>query len=259
MNDRTTVARTARRRLIVNADDFGLSPGVNVGIVKAFRDGIVRSATVMVNQPAVSEAFALARAHPGLGVGVHFVLTGGRPVADRVDSLTGPDGTFLRLPELGERAEPEHIRQELQAQLERFLASGLRPTHFDSHHHVCGLLPAAGEVMLDLAADFGVPVRHLSPEQNATARARGVATTDAFDYGFYGTDAIGVDALLERLAALGPGTTELMTHPAFIDDGLRQRSSYAEPRLTELTTLTDRRIRSFVREAGIELISYREL
>lgn len=247
------------RRLIVNADDFGLSRGVNSGIVKAHRDGIVRSATVMVNQPAAVEAFALARDHPGLGVGIHFVLTGGRPVADRVESLTGPDGSFLRLPELTERAEPEHIRRELQAQLDRFLTSGLRPTHFDSHHHVCGLLPAAGEVLLDLAAALGVPIRPLGPEQSEAAMARGVATPDLFDYGFYGPEAVTVAALLERLAALRPGTTELMTHPAFIDDGLRQRSTYVEPRALELATLTDARILALVREAGIELISYREL
>lgn len=252
-------AAATTRRLIVNADDFGLSPGVNAGIVTAYMDGIVRSATVMVNQPAADEAYALARAHPGLGVGIHFTLTGGRPVADGVDSLTGPDGAFLKMPELAEAARPEHIRRELEAQLELFLASGLCPTHFDSHHHVCGLLPAAGDVMLDLAAAHGVPVRNLDPTEHGPIRDRGIATTDAFDYGFYGWDAIGVDALLERLAALGPGTTELMSHPAFVDEGLRQRSSYAEQRATELATLTDPRVLAFVREAGIELVSYRDV
>lgn len=83
------------KRLVVNADDFGLCRGVNLGILRAYREGIVRSTTLLVNGSAAEEAYALARATPGLGVGIHITLTSGRPLATGGDSLVGPEGNFL--------------------------------------------------------------------------------------------------------------------------------------------------------------------
>jgi len=232
------------KRLIVNADDFGLCGGANLGILQAHRTGIVTSATVMVNMPGAAEAYELARHTPTLGVGVHITLTGGRPVAEGVDSLCGPDGAFLKLPQLMERARPGQVECEVRAQVDAFLASGLKPTHLDSHHHVHMHLPAAGAAVDAVAAELGVPVRRAGP---------------GFIGVFYGKAAITVERLLQILAGLPEGTSELMCHPAFLDPLLLSSSSYARERVVELATLTDPLVLEAVRSHCVTLTNYREV
>ena len=129
-----------RRRLIVNADDFGLASSVSQGIIEAHQAGHVTSTTLMVNTPGTVEAVGLAEANQGLGVGLHFNLTEGRPLTD-VPSLVDAQGNFLlrgsllRRSALG-RIDPAEVAGELEAQLDRFSDLGLKPTHLDSHEHV---------------------------------------------------------------------------------------------------------------------------
>ena len=131
------------KRLIVNADDFGFTRGVNAGIIRAFKDGILTSATLMANGDAFDEAVAMARANPKLGVGCHLVAVGGRPVAPpaEISSLVDADGLLprtltdlLRLLVRG-RVRIEHVEREFGAQVTRLLNAGIRPTHLDSHKH----------------------------------------------------------------------------------------------------------------------------
>ncbi|MHB9145759.1 MAG: chitin disaccharide deacetylase [Symbiobacteriia bacterium] len=246
------------RQLIVNADDFGLSPGVSLGILAAHKEGIVTSTTLMVNMPGAQDAFELAKTTPTLGVGIHFTLDAGKPVAAGVDSLTGPDGKFLKLPALKESARPDHIKRELAAQFEAFLASGLTPTHIDSHHHVCGHLHAAEEAMLAIAAEYRVPARHFGFQRERFER-HGVETTDHFTPCFYGKESITVDHLLQIILGLEPGVTELMCHPAYLDHHLLKGSSYAAERVAELATLTEPQAKALLQSLGVQLISYREL
>lgn len=244
-----------KRYLIVNADDFGLTEGVTRGILAAHHEGIVSSTTLMVNMPYAEQAFALAKENPSLGVGLHFVLTAGHPLAEGVDSLTDSEGRFLKLSDLQRQAQPEHLERELRAQLDAFLQSGLVPTHFDSHHHACGYLPAAEAVMLELAAELGVPVRHAAP-QRAQLQAKGVRGTHHFLHGFYGEGQIGVEQLLATLEGLEPGVTELMCHPGYVDHHLMRMSSYNLQRLTELLTLTDPQVQAALAALEIELVNY---
>jgi hopanoid biosynthesis associated protein HpnK len=131
------------KRLIVNADDFGFTRGVNAGIRQAFERGILTSATLMANGDAFDEAVAMARANPRLGVGIHLVAVGGRPVADpsEIPSLIDADGLLPRtLTDLikllaRRRVRVEHIEREFAAQVERVCRAGLTPTHLDSHKH----------------------------------------------------------------------------------------------------------------------------
>jgi chitin disaccharide deacetylase len=234
------------KRLLVNADDFGLSPGANLGILRAHREGIVTSATIMVNMPAAPEAFRLAKTTPTLGVGLHITLTGGRPLSD-APSLTGPDGCFLKLPELAAQARPQELAREIQAQVDAFLAVGLRPTHLDSHHHVHLEIPAVGAIVARLGAELSLPVR-------ATAGA------PAFIDTFYRRERVTVERLLETLEALQPDTvSEIMCHPACLDPEILRGSRYALERVHELATLTDPRIRDAVASGGITLVNYRDL
>lgn len=130
-------------RIIINADDFGLTPGVNRGIVECHEAGSVTSTTLLVNGPAAREAVALATDRPRLGVGLHLNLTAGTPVLppERVPSLVSRDGVFpgKRRMLLGitvGTARPGEIEAEVAAQIERCRELGIEPTHIDSHHHV---------------------------------------------------------------------------------------------------------------------------
>ena len=250
----------AARRLIVNADDLGRSPGINRGIVEAHRRGIVTSATLMVNYPSAPEGAALARENRRLGVGLHVALTGGVPTLPPVEipTLVDAEGRLPSEPEgLGE-AKPVEIRAEARAQLARFQQMmGRLPTHFDSHHH-SHRLPAVFDALVALARETGRPVRSTGGEMGERLRREGVATTDRFVEGFYGEGAT-LENLRAILEGVPSGTTELMCHPAYVDDELRTGSGYAEPRARELQVLTDPSVRCFVEEAGIQLIHFGQL
>jgi predicted glycoside hydrolase/deacetylase ChbG (UPF0249 family) len=219
------------KRLIVNADDLGRTPGINQGIFDAHRRGVVTSATLMVNYPYAAAVPALSAAHPGLGVGLHVALTG--------------------------TSSPE-VLDEARAQLARFRTIMKRdPTHFDSHHHSHREVPAALEALLTLGRETGRPVRAASPEVGERLRREGVPTTDRFVEGFFDRGAT-LEALLAIIDGVR-GTTELMCHPAVVDEELRTTSSYAEARSRELEVLTDRRVRDAIERAGVQLIHFGQL
>jgi len=131
------------KRLIVNADDFGFTRGVNAGVARAFETGILTSATIMANGDAFEDAVDIARANPGLGVGCHLSAVGGRPVAPARDmgSLVDGDGmlpatlTQLMIKLARGQVRSADIEREFRAQVERVVGAGITPTHLDSHKH----------------------------------------------------------------------------------------------------------------------------
>ena len=155
------------RRLIVNADDYGITRGVSEGILAAHRHGIVTSTTVLVTGDIAPDLVARAR-ECGLGLGVHVNLTLGSPLT-RGRSLVDAGGRFVRDPRrAAAAADATEVRAEVEAQLDRFGKLFKRaPTHLDSHHHV-GLYAPVRDVVLDVARARGLAVR----SQDATARAR---------------------------------------------------------------------------------------
>lgn len=162
----TPVRHTGRvpARLIVNADDFGLTPGVNRAILELYRAGALSSATLMARGAAFKEAAELARAHPGLGVGCHVVLTDGVPVspAGTIPTLLGKDGVhfraslrdFLWAVARG-RVSAAELRREIIAQIETLQCAGLPVTHLDTHKHT-HVLPAIARALLEAAEITGV-------------------------------------------------------------------------------------------------------
>lgn len=227
--------------LIVNADDFGLSPGVNRGIEEAFRHGIVTSASLMVRARAAEEAARFARARPDLGVGLHLDL--GEWLHER--------GRWVASYEVVPLSDPGAVRAEVTAQLGRFeRLLGHAPTHLDSHQHV-HLLEPVRSIVERVAGRAGIPVRGLDD------RVRHLGD-------FYGQtgegapleDAITVPALLGILDGLRPGWTELSCHPGR-DDALD--SVYARERSVEVDTLTDPRVVAHVAHRAIALRSYRHV
>ena len=211
------------RLLIVTADDFGLSHGVNRGIVEAHREGILTSTSLMVHRSAAEQAAALARESPALSVGLHLELD---PAAADVPT-------------------------ELDRQLGRFTdLVGAPPTHVDSHHDVHKNPRVLSDVRA-LARRVGVPLRGYSHVQHLSKF-----------YGQWGGEThleqISVEGLLRLLdAELGPGVTELTCHAGYVDEGLT--SSYTVEREAELRTLCDPRVRPALAERGVRLVGFRDL
>lgn len=244
-----------RKLVIVNADDLGRTVGINEGIFAAHREGIVSSATLMVGFPASAAAAAAWADHPELGVGLHVTLTGSTPPtlpAGRVPSLVDAEGNLPRKPDGLGGAEPAHVVAEVRGQLERFRElTGRLPTHLDSHHH-SHRLPVVLEALVEVAREHRLPVRNSSPEVGQRLREAGVATTDAFVERFFGDDAR-LETLVEVLRGAGEGSTEVMCHPARVDETLRASSTYLDPRERELEVLTDPAARRALEAAGLRL------
>ncbi len=247
------------KRLIVNADDFGRTPGVNAGVLEAHRRGIVTSATVMVLERAAAQGIReAAERAPRLSLGLHFVLSGGGPpaaAARELPTLTR-GGRFPRTrEELPPRIPAEEVRRELNAQIELFqLLSYRAPSHLDSHHHVA-LHPSVAPVFAAVARERSLPARASSDEARASLRAAGVRTPDRFLDGFF-RETVGFETLERILEELPDGTAELMCHPGRADAELKATSTYADEREREIDVLTDRRIRELARARGIDLVGF---
>ncbi len=151
------------RKLIVNADDFGLTAGVNAAVAECCERGVLRSATIMANAPAFDDAVKIAKGRKNLGVGIHFVLTRFQPLSEtaKLPELTGRNGALPSGPgellkiALSRRGVRDELRRELFAQAERVFDSGIIPTHFDSHKHV-HIIPAVLEIMIEIARRWSV-------------------------------------------------------------------------------------------------------
>lgn len=234
-------AEPLERLLIVNADDFGMSPGVNRGIFEAHERGIVTSASLMVHRPAAAEAAAYGARHPALGLGLHVDL----------GEWVYQDGSWIPRYEIVPTADGRAIERELDRQLRRFRRlTGRAPTHLDSHQHVHRCEPARG-VALARAAALGIPLR------SCDDRIRHCGD-------FYGRDAraapypdgITVMRLLEILAGLPTGVTELACHPGADPGPVEKGDPYAAERPRELATLCDARVHSAIVREGLKLVSF---
>ncbi|HXG91976.1 MAG TPA: ChbG/HpnK family deacetylase [Blastocatellia bacterium] len=151
------------KRLIVNADDFGLTHGVNAGIIRAFKDGILTSATLMANGDAFDDAVELARANPELGVGCHLAAVGGRPVsaANEINSLVSDDGRLpatlseLMIKIARGKVQIKDIEREFASQVERAIRAGITPTHLDTHKHT-HTHPRVMKAVAKVAREFNI-------------------------------------------------------------------------------------------------------
>ncbi len=219
------------RHLIINADDFGLSTGVNRGIADCHIRGVVTSTSLMVNRPGVLEAVAISRDLPQLSIGLHW------------------DGGGEGLPEL-DRGDVPRVREEFHRQLDRFhTLLGHGPTHVDSEAHAHrkhGLLP----VFQELVEPLGVPLRH-----DGTVRFVGGFYAQ-WHYGESEPEHISVGALEEMLRLeIEEGWTEFSCHPGYCSPDYAGSVYYADREL-ELNTLTDTGIRREIDRLGIRLASY---
>jgi predicted glycoside hydrolase/deacetylase ChbG (UPF0249 family) len=227
-----------KRYLIVNADDFGRSPSVNRGVIEAHAGGIVTSASLMVRWPAAAEAAAYAREHPDLALGLHFDL----------GEWVYREGAWLRAYEVVPADDSSAVMEEATRQLAAFhRLLGRDPTHLDSHQHV-HLREPVRSVLIEIAGELAVPLRHYDPKIRYCGDFYGQTGK-----GLPLPEAISADALIEILAALPPGVTELACHPG-LDDELQ--SMYRSERVEELKVLCDPRVRATAAVKKIKLCSF---
>jgi predicted glycoside hydrolase/deacetylase ChbG (UPF0249 family) len=227
-----------KRTLIVNADDFGLSRGLDDGVVRAHREGILTSASLMVHQPAAAHAAQFAQT---IDLGLHLDL----------GEWVFRGGEWIQQYERVSLQDRVAVEREIRRQLGLFeQLTGMQPSHLNSHQHI-HLQEPLRSVAKQIADEVGVPLRGI---------ARGFHYCGAFygqsGRGFPCVDAISATSLVKLLATLPPGITELGCHPGN-DDALD--SVYCVERSIEVATLCDPRVRRAIEDAGIRLATFREL
>jgi chitin disaccharide deacetylase len=273
-------------RLIVHADDFGISRRANEGIIEAHRRGIVTSTSIMASGEAFEHALDLLETTASLDVGVHLTLVDELPVlpGSEVSSLVGRDGRFhdgaaaFMKRYLRGAVSLAEVERELDAQITGVLNRGVKVSHLDSHQHL-HVLPGVRRIVGQLAAKNGIrairhPLERPSPYMLghpgatnrlaqlailsafcATARTAGTRQPDRF-FGFFFGGKLTKANLMTVLRALPPcGICELMCHPGLVDP-LSRHARWGYRWQDELDALTDRDVKEYVRAADIALVSY---
>lgn len=237
--------------LIVNADDFGLSKGINYGIVEAHINGVVTSTTMMITMPEVDHALRLSKVVPNLKIGLHLNITLGKPLT-KCPTLLKEDGNFYKPRENPNQDlfSEEEIYQEFRAQYELFLKRvGRKPTHFDSHLYAHQRYPKAKRAVIKLAQEVDLPVRGIT--------VNGFKDVKFFDF-FRGNNGVDLNTIIyEKIEEMKQHKIgELMVHPAYVDEFLHEFSSYNMPRAQELEILTDENLIKLLKDNNVTLIGY---
>lgn len=248
-----------KRRLFVNADDFGLTDGVTEGIVAAMEAGIVGGTTAMVCAAGAPERLVRLAGRLTGRIGLHLQLTGGVPCLppEAVPSLVGPDGAFPRKKIAVGSVDPDEVRREWRAQLARLRACGIEPSHLDSHHHI-HKRPEVFPVYLELARELRLPTRALSTTMRQDMDAAGVPHAGACVTDWFAED-LSADRFLALVDAAftdlpDAAVVEVMTHPGHCDAALTAISSYAAGREAERQVLTDPGLRRQLAARGIIVV-----
>jgi chitin disaccharide deacetylase len=269
-------------RLIVNADDFGLSSSVNEAVMRAHRDGILTTASLMVNEPGFGEAVKLAKENPGLGVGLHLTLLAGHSTLppEKIPGLVNARGEFSNSPVgggMGYFFKPGlrgQLRAEIHAQFEKFHATGLPLDHVNGHLHL-HLHPAIFKILMEDSEKLRI--RHLRLTRDCLSRSRKmsrghwlyrVSHAAIYDwlsrrarealrrrkikhaqvtFGLLQNSRVDEDYILKLLPELPPGDSELYSHPS-LDEFKHEFDALVSPRVKEQ-----------IKKSGIELIHYRDL
>jgi hopanoid biosynthesis associated protein HpnK len=285
--------KRAARRLIVNADDFGASEEVNEAVIRAFKEGVLTSASLMVTGEAFRQAVELAKQTPGLAVGIHLVTVVGRSVLphSEIPSLVDEQGNFSNNPtEAGlkyyfsPRARRE-LRKELTAQFEKFHSTGLPLSHIDGHLHL-HVHPVIFNIALELGSKYGarrmrVPVEErslalafdrrdalrktihailfgaLARHMKKKLRARGYTFPERV-YGNLQSGRMSEGYFLYMLDNLTAETTEIYFHPAVYGEN-RVLSDDQRQCLSEFEALTSEQVRRRIEQRGLRLANYAEI
>ncbi|WP_238907193.1 carbohydrate deacetylase [Clostridium sp. YIM B02506] len=249
-------------RLIINADDFGLTLGISKGIIEGLKNGIITDTSAMVNSKYFEESLDLAKAAGIKSMGVHLNITALRPISKSqyVKTIIDSEGNFYKNPSLIPKGYSyEEIERELRAQIEKFLNTGLVLDHLDVHHGFNAMEEKLFTLVMNLAKEYKVPLRK-NTEEFKELVDKAVKRPDYFIKDFYG-DNVTIEKLKENLLKYREfeGTLEMMTHPGFVDEEIMKISSYNIHREEELKVLTSSEIKDFINKSNINLVNYKSL
>jgi predicted glycoside hydrolase/deacetylase ChbG (UPF0249 family) len=231
---------SGEKHLIVNADDFGQSPGINRGIIEAHEHGIVTSASLMTRWLAAGEAAIYAREHPELSIGLHLDL----------GEWVCRDGTWAQAYSVIPLDDKLAVEDEISRQLDVFqYLIGRHPTHINSHQHIHMREPVRS-VALQVCQGLGIPLRDLSPEIHYFTKFYG-QTPEGLPIPSY----ISLERLIEIISTLPTGLTVITCHPGYAED---LKTMYQMERRDELRVLCDPRVRAAIDELGINLCSFND-
>jgi chitin disaccharide deacetylase len=277
------------RKVVINADDFGLSEGVNRAVLKAHKEGVLTSATLMAAMPAAQEAIEIAKQNSSLGVGVHLNLTEGKPLIAG-SCLAGSDEGFayspgkLSLKSLLSKSVRKSIEAELEAQINWVIERGVTPTHLDSHKHV-HCFPMIFSIVCRLAQRFGIGAIRWPNEavtvtktpwpipseggREKSQTVRMMAKINAFQnkrffktQAFFGVAHTGkIDENFLKAVTLynTAQTAEIMTHPGYADGLDPSKTKLLKQREAELEALCSEKAKKYFKDEKIELITYGQI
>ena len=278
---------TLGTRLIVTADDFGLSPAVDQGIIQAFEQGVVRSTALLTNFPDLRDSVARLEQAIGLEVGIHLNLIAGPPVLppDSIPSLVTPSGVFLGFVAFlakwyTGRIDPSDVMREWAAQIELGKSMGCRFASITSHQHL-HMLPALAQIAVDLTQRFKIPAVRLSrfhpssmfsplrpkalvlalyaPATGKTLTERHVLHNDfVVDIPARERNAA-LRGFCRMIRTLPIGVFEVISHPGFVDETLRERDGLTDQRVVDLAVLTAPTLRGLMAHGEMALTTFGEL
>lgn len=250
-------------KVIINADDFGYSRGINLGIIDAHRYGVLTSTTLMATTPGFEHAVSLAKENPDLGVGVHLNLTHGYPLLKDHKTIIDPKTGRFRHRSFYEtldfKVDQDEVYREWDAQIQKVINAGIEPTHLDSHHHT----HAYGmnqEVVIELARKYKLPVRNIILEipDDIPKTERFEPGVDAAACSFQLIVKPYLDNLIEDFQKVA--STEVMVHPGYLDKEVLNGSSLTKPRPYVVDFLIHSDFAQRLRNhENIALVTYRDL
>lgn len=247
-------------KVIINADDFGYSRGINYAIVDCHTQGILTSTTIMANMPGFDHAVSLAKENPELGIGVHLTLSCGKPLLNTHKTLVNEDGSFKKADYFAysEDYDEEEIKREWTAQIEKVIASGIKPTHLDSHQHV-HTFRNNSHIIVALARKYKLAVR------NNVQLPDDIRKVNRFETEFDRCD-VRIErplrSYLENLQQdiITYGSVEIMCHPGYLDAGVLHGSSLLNQRVDVAGFLMHSEFAKTLRNhPEIRLVSYRDI
>ena len=239
------------RKIIINADDFGISRGTTLGIIDAHRYGVVSSTTAMMNMPYVGEALKQAAQYPDLGVGIHLVLTTGVPIEGDCHSLVDESGGFHKQKQGFDHCQVDlgELEKEWDAQIQKFIElAGKLPTHIDSHHHV-HLRKNLIDVALKLARKYDIPMRQTI--QDLTEYEPVFCFDEMYD------EDVNLEYLKSHIENDLP-FQEVMCHPGYLDQYIHENSAYNISRIYELEFYQSAQLKEYI-TANYDLVNYKSV
>jgi len=277
------------KQLIINADDFGLHPVINKGIIKGHSEGIITSTSLMPSSPFFDEAVQLAKANPSLGVGIHLTLVGGVEPActSGVNSLLTADGVFAEDYTVFAKKwytgsiKKNELVKELETQIEKVLAADIKPTHIDSHQHM-HVLPGIAGIVVRLCEKYGIKKIRMPGENifwsggfaagmgrkigrdglsfcamlaKGKAKSAGLVYPQHF-FGMLAGGNLNAELVKNILLNLPEGTSEIMTHPGLDSAELAKHFTWGYHWQDELGAFLSAENKKIVREHGIKLINF---